>query len=152
MIHLVEHLNSTPVTVSEIKYYTNKDQVLSRVASLVSHGWPNDMDAEEFIPYSRRKDELSMMDGCVLWGAHVVIPLNLQDQVINELHQNHPGIVRMKALARSYLWWPKIDEDIERKVKSCEICQSTRHLPVRAPLHPWDWPTRPWSRLHLEYA
>ena len=152
LIQLVEHLNSTPVTVSEIKYYTNKDPVLSRVTSLVSHGWPNDMDAEEFIPYSRRKDELSMMDGCVLWGARVVIPLNLQDQVIDELHQNHPGIVRMKALARSYLWWPKIDEDIERKVKSCEICQSTRYLPARAPLHPWDWPTRPWSRLHLDYA
>ena len=77
---------------------------MSRVASLVSHGWPNDMDTEEFIPYLRRKDELSMMDGCVLWGPRVVIPLNLQDQVINELHENHPGIVRMKALARSYLW------------------------------------------------
>ena len=58
----------------------------------------------------------------------------------------------MKALARSYLWWPKIDEDIERKVKRCEICQSTRCLPARAPLHPWEWPTRPWSRLHLDYA
>ena len=25
-------------------------------------------------------------------------------------------------------------------------------LPARAPLNPWKWPTRPWARLHLDYA
>ena len=25
-------------------------------------------------------------------------------------------------------------------------------MPLPAPLQPWSWPTRPWSRLHLDYA
>ena len=29
---------------------------------------------------------------------------------------------------------------------------SSRPLPAAAPLHPWQWPTRPWSRLHIDYA
>ena len=31
----------------------------------------------------------------------------------------------------------------------CQLHQST---PSVAPLHPWSWPTRPWARLHLDYA
>ena len=38
----------------------------------------------------------------------------------------HPGIVKMKSLSRSYLWWPAIDKDLERKVNTCLECQSVR--------------------------
>ena len=29
----------------------------------------------------------------------VVIPTNLQDRILNELHFTHPGIIKMKLLA-----------------------------------------------------
>nr|CDJ93658.1 RNA-directed DNA polymerase (reverse transcriptase) domain containing protein [Haemonchus contortus] len=35
----------------------------------------------------------------------------LQDQVLRELHVGHPGKVRMKKLARSYVHWPNLDND-----------------------------------------
>lgn len=58
----------------------------------------------------------------------------------------------MKALARSYIWWPKMDQEIEKLVKECDSCQENRNSPPTAPLHPWEWPSQPWSRLHLDYA
>ena len=58
----------------------------------------------------------------------------------------------MKALARSYVWWPSLDADIERKVKGCDQCQLYQSAPAAAPLHPWEWPGRPWHRLHIDYA
>ena len=45
-----------------------------------------------------------------------------------------------------------MDNDLEEKVKECFNCQSTRHHPPPAPLHPWEWPEHPWSRLHADYA
>ena len=45
-----------------------------------------------------------------------------------------------------------MDQDLENKVKCCSSCQSTRHQPAPAPLHPWEWPQRPWARLHADYA
>ena len=30
--------------------------------------------------------------------------------------------VQMNNMARSYLWWPGLDTDIEDKVKSCKVC------------------------------
>ena len=58
----------------------------------------------------------------------------------------------MKRLARSYLLWPSLDTEIESKVKSCVACQSNRKMPATAPLRPWEWPHRPWSRVHIDYA
>ena len=37
-------------------------------------------------------------------------------------------------------------------VKTCTACQETRAAPPGAPLHPWEWPAKPWSRLHLDFA
>ena len=58
----------------------------------------------------------------------------------------------MKALARSFVWWPQLDRDLENVVQDCEICQTYRHLPPTAPLQPWEWPQRPWARVHIDYA
>ena len=58
----------------------------------------------------------------------------------------------MKNLARSYLWWPGLDDDIEAKVKSCEVCQLHQAAPAAASLHPWELPEKPWSRMHLNHA
>ena len=51
-----------------------------------------------------------------------------------------------------YVWWPGITKDIERTVQQCSACQLHQSTPSVAPLHPWSWPTRPWARLHLDYA
>ena len=58
----------------------------------------------------------------------------------------------MKALARSFVWWPGIDKDLENVVSSCDSCQRTRHSPPPAPLHPWEFPSAPWERLHADFA
>uniref|UniRef100_A0A1X7VLI8 Reverse transcriptase domain-containing protein n=1 Tax=Amphimedon queenslandica TaxID=400682 RepID=A0A1X7VLI8_AMPQE len=35
------------------------------------------------------------------------------------------SIVRMKAEARSYFWWPGLDKDVEEEVRSCNACTNT---------------------------
>ena len=93
-----------------------------------------------------------MEQGCILWGIRVIIPPSLQPQVLEELHHTHAGIVRLKAIARSYVWWPHLDQDLEKLAKSCTQCQSYRNMPAAAPLHPWLWPSKPWQRIHIDYA
>ena len=64
----------------------------------------------------------------------------------------HLGVCKMKALARSYIWWLGIDTDIESKVQGCNNCQVNCKLPASAPLHPWEFPHKQCSRIHLDYA
>ena len=58
---------------------------------------------------------------------------------------------KMKALACHLVWWPNLDQEIEEVVKHCE-CQQKRANPPPAPLHPWQWPTHPWTRLHIDFS
>ena len=58
------------------------------------------------------------MDGCILWGNRVVIPKAGREKVIEALHETHPGIIKMKSLACNYVWWPKMDKELELKVRS----------------------------------
>ena len=91
-------------------------------------------------------------DGCLLWGIRVIIPANLQSQLLKSLHANHPGITRMKATARSYFWWYGLNKAVEDLAKSCSRCQSVKSAPAKAPFHPWIWPDAPWKRIHVDFA
>jgi len=48
----------------------------------------------------------------------------------------------MKALARSYVWWPKLDAYLQSKVRACAVYQTVRATPTKLPFHPWVYPKR----------
>lgn len=152
MVLMMEHLNSSPTTATSIRAWTRTDPLMSRVLQFVQNGWPEVVDQDELKPFWRRKVELSCLDGCVLWGNRVIVPKEGQEAVLQELHDAHPGETRMKRLARMFVWWPGITEQIESTVKKCPECQKNQQNPPLAPLLPWKWPTRPWSRLHIDFA
>ena len=151
-VHLMDHLAGTTVCSQQIKDWTNRDPTLSQVVRFTLAGWTADGNTEQYTSYATKKSELTVEDGCLLWGARVVIPPQGRTAVLTELHEAHPGASRMKALARSYVWWPGMDRDIETLVHKCEQCQIHQKAPAKAPLHPWEWPNEPWTRLHIDYA
>ena len=142
---------SSVVTATSIRRWTDKDPVLSVVRRMVLHGWRTQSN-EQFKPYECRKSELSVEDGCILWGSRVVVPPPGRVPIIKILHDGHPGVSQMKSLARSVVWWPGLDAELEAKVKSCEACQVNSRSPPKSPLHSWEWPTKPWSRIHVDFC
>ncbi|XP_056022163.1 uncharacterized protein K02A2.6-like [Ostrea edulis] len=112
-----------PVTCVQIRRETQRDPVLSQILDCVTRGhFPQDWD-DKLKPYYNRKDELNVYQGCVTWGNRVIIPDILREKVMTELHSGHIGIVKMKAVVRSYVWWPKFDEAIEEICKACYGCK-----------------------------
>ena len=150
-VFLLDTLQTSPVDATQIRTWTNSDPLLARVRDMVLKGWSNTSE-EDLKPYQHRQNELSVHAGCILPGNRVVIPSAGYQKVLELLHQGHPGITRMKALARSFVWWPGMDSDLENKVKLCPSCQQNQKTPEVAPLHPWEWSQKPWSRLHIDYA
>lgn len=82
----------------------------------------------------------------------MAIPSALQSQVLKELHVSHPGIVRMKGIARAKVWWPGMSKAIEKKVQSCSACQAQWNQPPPVPLHSWPLTREPWERVHIDFA
>ena len=153
VVFVLDHLNQqTTTTAAQIRNHTRRDPTLAKVLQHVQSGWPEGSFPTPVKPYANRKLELSVDSGCVLWGARVIIPTSLRSVGLNELHEVHTGVVRMKSLARSFVWWPNVDHDIEQVVKECNVCQQHAHLPAKAPIHTWEWTKNSWDRVHVDYA
>ncbi|XP_063060460.1 uncharacterized protein K02A2.6-like [Engraulis encrasicolus] len=153
-VFYTSQLDTLPVSNAEIKRHTMSDSTLSRVMEMVTTGrFPTAKDAgDELSPYLQRRHELTVQQGCLMWGLRVVVPPKLRPWVLSELHSALPGVVRMKSLARSYVWWPGIDSQIEDQAKSCQSCPRVQKDPGPAPLHPWIWPSSPWERIYVDFA
>ena len=139
------------VTYDEMVRETRKDRILSVVYDCLLKGRELPQSAE-FLPYQRVKDQLNIDKECVLKANRVIVPVKLKDKVMQMLHSEHMGISKTKNLARYYVWWPKIDEDIENLVKSCEPCQLNRNDPEKHSSHSWQYPSNPWERIHIDFC
>jgi len=136
-----------PILPEQLKFETKHDPELISVLKYLSSGWPQ-KSPDGLIQYFVRRNEISCDNDCVYWGLRVVIPSKLRKQVLEELHVGHMGMVKMKALARSHVWWPGLDCDIESLVKSCASCQVNREETPSGPKHVWEFPAKAWERLH----
>ena len=141
-----------PITSQEVAQESRHDPVISRGIQYVLQGWPLKLNEVEMKPFFTRQNELTVQSDCLLWGSCIVIPKKLRKSVLDELHESHPGIIKMKLLSRSDVWWPCMDHDIETVVKQCSSCQIHANNLVAAPLHPWSYPSTPWQRIHIDYA
>ena len=104
---LLQFLDKVPVSASQICTWTRRDPVISKVMEYIQTKWP---DREDDVNRKAYFLELSLQSGCILWGNRVVVPHQGRQQLLQELHKAHPGISRMKSLARLYILWPGLDQ------------------------------------------
>ncbi|XP_062592417.1 uncharacterized protein K02A2.6-like [Saccostrea cucullata] len=145
----IEQIENLPVTAKKIAKETNRNPMLSRVYQHVTSGWIKP-DDKSLMPFYNRRDEITTQHGCLMWGIWVIIPTKFSNIILETLHASHLGVVKMKGIARSYVWWPGIDKDIENITKSCTGCAKIQNNPSKAPVYPW--PSAPWQRIHIDFA
>ena len=149
----LQQLKRHPVSAAEIAKDTSGNPLLAKALLLKQSGWPINHYADpDLKPYFTGRHELSEEQGCLMWGLRTVIPPSLTQTILTELHEGLPGIARTKSIARSHVWWPKIDQEIEKVTRECQSCNKTRRAPLASPLLLWSWPTAPWQRVHVDFA
>lgn len=114
----IRNLEILPVNCKDISRESSTDPVLAQVVEMVSTGqFPRVQNVHSTLtPFISRKDELTLQQGASVSSF-------LRSWGLFELHTGHSGIVKMKAVARSYIWWLEIDAHIEQVSKTCPSCQ-----------------------------
>ena len=116
------------VNTSIVAGETKRDSVLSKVLQFTQHGWPEKPEPV-FQPYHNKRLELTQEDGILLWNSRVIVPEVLRTLLLKDLHAEQLVMVKMKQLARRYLWWPGLDKEIEETVKLCHSFQEAAKAP-----------------------
>ncbi|KAL0151493.1 hypothetical protein M9458_053198 [Cirrhinus mrigala] len=137
-VFLISHVEELLVSAKDIAEETRRDPILSKVLDLTLTGWPKFVPNPNLKPFYEKKKS--------------VVHRPRMCSMLSHLHEGHPGVTRMKALARSFLWWPGLDHEIQAFVSQCLSCETTLNRPPTVPLHPWSWATAPWERIHMDYA
>ena len=84
-----------------------------------------DLEDVSLKPFVGFGNELSITeDGLVLKGNLIVIPARLQQSFIQIAHEAHQGIVKTRVLLQRLVWFPNLNQMVEKFVKTCLICQS----------------------------
>ncbi|XP_005093140.1 uncharacterized protein K02A2.6-like [Aplysia californica] len=134
-----------PADSKVLERETSKDPTLNRVIQYLQGNWPKNL-GDQIKPFYVLRDSLSLANDCIFYGHRVVI------QVLQILHLGHFSMQRMKQLARTAVYWPRIDADIEDVARHCTACNEHQRLPPKQPSHPWITPNEPWSRVHIDHA
>lgn len=137
-----------PVAVEQLRNATEKDESVRELIGGLRSGHTVKPENR----FNIDQMEFTLQKGCLLRGVRVYVPKELRKQVLDELHTAHFGITRMEALARGHCWWPRIDMDIENITKNCAQCQRTRSNPRKVATHVWEAASRPFERVHVDFA
>jgi transposase len=139
------------ISLDDVARETKLDEQLQEVLQHLMQGRRPDSLTAGLEEFAKRWLNLKVTNGVIVFLGRAVIPRVQRQKVLNLLHANHFGQVKMKNLARSYFWWPQMDQDIERVCQSCQPCALFNKSPNRAPIIPWSVPHRPWGRVHLDF-
>lgn len=88
----------------------------------------------------------------MLRGTYIVVPLSLQEKAVSLAHEEHQGIVKTKQLIHEKVWFPGIDRLVERRIETCNPCQSVVPTNNREPLEMSELPFKPWDKVGVDFV
>lgn len=134
------------MSTREVEEVSKRDEELVRIRRFIKEGeW--EKSCVDYFPF---RDEFCSIGYLVLRGSRIVIPRSLRKQCVQLAHQGHLGIVGTKQQLRTKVWWPGMDKEVEKYVKSCHGCQITSAYPKPEPISPTPLPTGPWQELAID--
>ncbi|KAG1667797.1 hypothetical protein GQR58_018255 [Nymphon striatum] len=146
-INQIEFVNVSAPTKLNLQRATRSDIELSILIDVIMNGWPD----EKFklpptvIPYFTFRDELNVQDGIVYKGQRVIVPKELQSEMIKKIHSSHQGVEASIRRASDSLFWIGMAAQIKDAVNRCDACNAFLTKNPKEPLMTWGVPTARWQ-------
>ena len=146
--HIASITSGFPATKHQLEIYRTaqaRNPITETLIKYTKFGWPEKHKLPSTIkPYWSVRGQITLHNELLLFGNRIVVPKELQDDVLEKIHQGHQGILKCRLRAMSAVWWPGISKDVENLVK--DICAS-RVPPKKEPMIASDLPLYPWQKV-----
>ena len=121
---ITSQLKARSDTLNQLDTATQEDDELILLKHMISNRWPNSIKEvpPEIQVYWTFWEELTIKDGLVLKGTRIVIPNNKCKQILTLIHEGHLGLGKCKLRCKDMVYWPGINEQLEKLVLNCDLC------------------------------
>ncbi|XP_062698772.1 uncharacterized protein K02A2.6-like isoform X1 [Aedes albopictus] len=141
-------LESAAVDVQQLEEMSNTDATLEVVKQCLRTGNWEAQEAKAFSPF---KNELGFVGDLLVRGNKLIAPDCLRSRMLDLAHEGHPGESVMKRRLRDRVWWPGMDRDTEKRVRTCEGCRLVSMPNKPEPMSRREMPAKPWIELAIDF-
>ncbi|KAF7262483.1 hypothetical protein EG68_00240 [Paragonimus skrjabini miyazakii] len=101
------------------------DEQMEKLEEQTRNGWPdNARKVSELIrPYSKVRDELTLENGLVCRGDHLVVSRAASKVTKQEIHRSHLGVRSCTKRAKDTVYWSGMISHIKYFVSTCTVCK-----------------------------
>ena len=113
---ITSQLNARSDSLQQLREAMQADDTLAILKYTIHQGWPRSIKnlPSKIQPFWTFREELTIEDGLTLKGTSIVIPSKKQDAILKLIHKGHLGLTRCKLCAKETVYWPGINEQLEK--------------------------------------
>ena len=147
-------ISSLPcITWDKIRMETASDEIMFQLAQLIESGIP---ESRNEVPpmlkeYHQFRNNLSTVDGVIIYKDRIVVPPSLRPDVLSALHSAHQGVTSMTSRAETSVFWPGISNDIITLRNTCSHCNRMAPSQPSAPPVPPVYPLYPFQCICADF-
>lgn len=141
-------ISSAAIDIDQVERASEADETLQKLKVAIDD---NNYEDPLLLPYKYFHQELSYSGNIIIRQSQVVIPKSLRTRVLDLGHEGHPGEGMMKRRLRAKCWWPKLDEDVKKYVKTCKSCALVANPSRPEPMTRRQLPMAPWVDVAIDF-
>ena len=131
----------------QIRELTKQGSQLQALKVTILAGWPDTKD--ETPTYQRilvMQRQLTVHNGVIFRGKHVIIPNVLQPEMLTRIHASHLGAEACFCKVRDVISWPTMKPEVKDFVSNCIACNDYLQNSSKKPLISHPISSKPWSQ------
>lgn len=101
------------------------------------------------ISYHQYRHDISFANDLLLYENRIIIPGELQKEVLDFIHMGHQGISKCRRRAQISVWWVGLSTQLDKLIKDCNTCIEHRQNP-HEPLKQDKIPSRPMEKIEAD--
>ena len=149
LYQITNQLSARSDSLHQLRVSTQADDELSLLKHMSMSGWPSLIKQAPQVlqSYWTVREELTVEDRLILKGTRIFIPAKQHEAVLKLIHQGHLGLNKCNLHAKETVYWPGLNDQLEKLVLNCEFCLKYSHskckqepslsLGQEVPLYPW---------------
>lgn len=149
LISSVLSINVSDQRKCQFQKETDNDHILKIIKNYCLNGWPANKAkcANEAKFFFKIRNEIFIDDDVLFFNDRIIVPTSMKKLVMSQLHASHFGVTKTKYRAKQALYWAGMDDDIERMIASCHVCQMNAPKCQKESLIPHSIPLNPFEKI-----